>query len=62
MALHPTRLSEISSEKIIEMFVQVNPRKSKLERVSEYVDGVNSICVCIYLCDIDLVSCDGVKW
>ena len=60
-ALHPTRLSELSTEKIIEMFVQANPRKSKLERVSEYVDGVNSIYVCIYLCDIDLVSCDGVK-
>ena len=26
-ALHPKRLSELSSEKIIEMFVQANPRK-----------------------------------
>ena len=26
-ALHPTRLSELSTEKIIEMFVQANPRK-----------------------------------
>ena len=30
MALHPTRLSELSTEKIIEMFVQANPRKLKL--------------------------------
>ena len=45
MALHPTRLSEqeLSIEKIIEMFVQANPGKLKLKRVSEYVDGVNSI-------------------
>ena len=43
MALHPTRLSELCTEKIIEMFVQENPRKLKLKRVSEYVDGVNSI-------------------
>ena len=27
IALHPTRLSELSTEKIIEMFVQANPRK-----------------------------------
>ena len=26
-ALHPIRLSELSAEKIIEMFVQANPRK-----------------------------------
>ena len=26
-ALHPIRLSELSTEKIIEMFVQANPRK-----------------------------------
>ena len=38
MALHPTRLSELSTEKIIEMFVQANPRKLKLKRVGEYVD------------------------
>ena len=25
MALHPTRLSDLSTEKIIEMFVQANP-------------------------------------
>ena len=37
-ALHPKRLSELSTEKIIEMFVQVNPRKLKLKRVGEYVD------------------------
>ena len=35
MALHPTRLSELTTEKIIEMFVQGNPRKLKLKRVSE---------------------------
>ena len=35
-------MSELSTEKIIEIFVQANPRKCKL-RVSEYVDGVNSI-------------------
>jgi len=29
--------------KIIEMFVQPNPKKLKLKRVGEYVDGVNSI-------------------
>ena len=33
MAFHPTRLSELSTEKIIEMFVQVNPRKLKLKSV-----------------------------
>ena len=27
IALHPIRLSELSTEKIIEMFVQANPRK-----------------------------------
>ena len=43
MTLHPTRLSELSTEKIIEMLEQANPRKLKLKRVSEYVDGVNSI-------------------
>ena len=42
-ALHPVRLSELSTEKIIEMFVQANPRNLKLKRVGEYVDGVNSI-------------------
>ena len=31
-------LSELSTEKIIEMFVQANPRKLKLKRVGEYVD------------------------
>ena len=36
-------MSELSTEKIIEMFVQANPRKLKLKRVGEYVDGVNSI-------------------
>ena len=30
----------LTSEKIIEMFVQSNPRKLKLKRVYEYVDGV----------------------
>ena len=30
----------LTSEKIIEMFVQANPRKLKLKRVYEYVDGV----------------------
>ena len=39
MALHPTRLSELSTEKIIEMFVQANPRKLK----HEFEDGVISI-------------------
>ena len=39
-AFHPTRLSELSTEKIIEMFVQANPRNMKLKRVGEYVDGV----------------------
>ena len=43
IALHPTRLAELSSEKIIEMFVQANPRKLKLKRVCEYVDGENYI-------------------
>ena len=43
LALHPTRLSELSSKKIIEMFVQANPRKQKLKRDGEYVDSVNSI-------------------
>ena len=38
MAFHPTRLSELSTEKIIEMFVQANLRKLKLNRVDEYVD------------------------
>ena len=27
IALHPIRLSELSTEKIIEMFMQANPRK-----------------------------------
>ena len=36
MALHPIRLSEFSTEKNIEMFVQANPRKLKLKRVGEY--------------------------
>ncbi len=31
------------NEKTIEMFVQANPRKLKLKRVSEYVNGVNSM-------------------
>jgi len=30
----------LTTEKIIEMFVQANPRKLKLKRVYEYVDGV----------------------
>ena len=38
IALHPYRLSELSTEKIIEMFVQANPKKLKLKRVGEYVD------------------------
>ena len=38
MAFHPTRLSELSTEKIIVMFEQANPRKFKLKRVGEYVD------------------------
>jgi hypothetical protein len=38
IASHPTRLSELSTEKIIGMFVQANPRKLKLKRVGEYVD------------------------
>jgi len=33
----------LTTEKIIEMFVQANHRKLKLKRVGEYVDGVNSI-------------------
>ena len=41
MTLH--LLSELSTEKFIEMFVQANPRKLKLKRVGEYVDWVNSI-------------------
>ena len=36
ITLHPIRLSELSTEKIIEMFVQANPRKLKLFRVGEY--------------------------
>ena len=36
--LHAIRLSELSTEKIIEMFVQANPRKILLKRVGEYVD------------------------
>ena len=32
------RLSELSTEKIIEIFVQANPRKLQLKRVGEYVD------------------------
>ena len=43
--IHPTRLSELSIEKIIEMFVQANPRKLKLKRVGEYEDRVNSILI-----------------
>ena len=35
MAFHPTRLSELSTEKIIVMFEQANPRKFKLKRVGE---------------------------
>ena len=31
MALHPTKLSELSTEKIIEMFVQANPRKLSID-------------------------------
>ena len=38
IALHPTRLSELSTVKIIEMFVQANSRKLKIKRVGEYVD------------------------
>jgi len=38
IALHPSRLSELSTEKIIEKFVQANLRKLKLNRVDEYVD------------------------
>ena len=30
----------LTTEKIIEMFVQANPRRLKLKRVGEYVDGV----------------------
>ena len=30
----------LTTEKIIEMFVQANPRKLKLKRGGEYVDGV----------------------
>ena len=37
-ALHPKRLSELSIEKIIEMFVQANPKKMELKRVGEYID------------------------
>ena len=37
-ALHPIRLSELSTVKIIEMFVQANSRKLKIKRVGEYVD------------------------
>jgi len=35
MALHPTRLSELSTEKIIEVFVavQANPRKLKFKEL-----------------------------
>ena len=33
-------LMACTTEKIIEMFVQANPRKLKLKRVGEYVDGV----------------------
>ena len=43
IALHPSMLSQLSTEKIIEMFVQANPRKLKLKRVGEYIDWVNSI-------------------
>ena len=38
IALHPTRLSELYTEKINELFVQANPRKFKRKRVGEYVD------------------------
>jgi len=30
----------LTTEKIIEIFVQANPRKLKFKRVGEYVDGV----------------------
>ena len=33
----------LTTEKIIEIFVQANHRKLKLKIVGEYVDGVNSI-------------------
>ena len=52
IALHPIRLSELSTEKIIEMFVQANPRKSFISKNIIFNDAVI----------IDLVSCDGVKW
>ena len=64
----------LTTEKIIEMFLQANPRKLQLKRFGEYVDGVK-----LYLqiseeisfisenmifndaVIIDLVSYDGVK-
>ena len=33
----------LTTEKIIEKFVQAQPRNLKPKRVGEYVDGVNSI-------------------
>ena len=33
IAVHPTRLSELSTEKIIKMFVQANPRKLSIDEL-----------------------------
>ena len=33
IALHPIRLSELSTEKIIEMFVQANPENCSLKEL-----------------------------
>ena len=38
IALHQIRLSKLSTEKIIEMFVQANTRKLLLKWVDDYVD------------------------
>ena len=39
-----SRLNDLAlKRKSLKMFVQANPRKLKLYRVGEYVDGVNSI-------------------
>ena len=40
---HPSKLSKLSTEKIIEMFVQANPRNLNYKWVVECEDGVNSI-------------------
>ena len=65
IALHPIRLSELSTEKNIEMFVQANPRICKLskfyQKISEEISFISKSIIFNDAVIIDLVSCDGVK-